>query len=236
MFFYINWTYILMVFPAFIFAMWASSKVQATFNKYSHEYSKYGLSGAEVARKVLDEHGLTHIRIERVNGSLTDHYDPRNNVIRLSRGVYDSSSVAAIGVACHEVGHAIQYKEGYFPIKVRNAIIPITNVSSRLAMPLILIGILLSSFGEAYSIVAYIGVALFAFAVLFQLITLPVEFNASKRAIKQLDQTSVLDSYELDGAKKVLNAAALTYVASLAVALSQFIYLFRLVGRRGNRR
>lgn len=236
MFFYINWTYILMVFPAFIFAMWASSKVQSTFNKYSNEYSRYGLSGAEVARRVLDEHGLTHIRIERVNGSLTDHYDPRNNVIRLSRGVYDSSSVAAIGVACHEVGHAIQYKEGYFPIKIRNAIIPITNVSSRLAMPLILIGILLSSFGEVYSIVAYIGVALFAFAVLFQLITLPVEFNASKRAIKQLDQTMVLDSYELDGAKKVLNAAALTYVASLAVALSQFIYLFRLVGRRGNRR
>ena len=236
MFFYINWTYILMVFPAFIFAMWASSKVQSTFNKYSNEYSRYGLSGAEVARRVLDEHGLTHIRIERVNGTLTDHYDPKNNVIRLSRGVYDSTSVAAIGVACHEVGHAIQYKEGYFPIKVRNAIIPITNVSSRLAMPLILIGILLSSLGEGYSIVAYIGVALFAFAVLFQLITLPVEFNASKRAIKQLDQTSVLDSYELDGAKKVLSAAALTYVASLAVALSQFIYLFRLVGRRGNRR
>ena len=236
MFFYINWTYILMVFPAFIFAMWASSKVQSTFNKYSNEYSRYGLSGAEVARRVLDEHGLTHIRIERVNGTLTDHYDPKNNVIRLSRGVYDSTSVAAIGVACHEVGHAIQYKEGYFPIKVRNAIIPITNVSSRLAMPLILIGILLSSLGEGYSIVAYIGVALFAFAVLFQLLTLPVEFNASKRAIKQLDQTSVLDSYELDGAKKVLSAAALTYVASLAVALSQFIYLFRLVGRRGNRR
>ena len=236
MFFYINWTYILMVLPAFIFAIWASSKVQSTFNKYSNEYSRYGLSGAEVARRVLDEHGLTHIRIERVNGTLTDHYDPKNNVIRLSRGVYDSASVAALGVALHEVGHAIQYKERYFPIKLRNAIIPLTNISSRLAMPLIIIGILLSSFGGGYDIVAYIGVALFGVAVLFQLITLPVEFNASNRAIKQLENSFILDPSEVEGAKKVLTAAALTYVASLAVSLSQFMYLFRLVGRRSNRR
>lgn len=235
MFFYINWTYILMVLPAFIFASWASSKVNSTFNMYSNEYSRSGLTGADVARKVLDEQGLNHIRIERVKGKLTDHYDPKNNVIRLSSAVYDSTSVAAIGVACHEVGHAIQYKEGYFPIKLRNAIIPLTNFSSRLAMPLILIGILLSSLGEGYSIVAYIGVALFGVAVLFQLITLPVEYNASNRAIKQLDSSLVLDSYELDGAKKVLNAAALTYVASLAVALSQFMYLLRLVNRRSRR-
>lgn len=235
MFFYINWTYILMVLPAFIFASWASSKVNSTFNMYSNEYSRSGLTGADVARKVLDEQGLNHIRIERVKGKLTDHYDPKNNVIRLSSAVYDSTSVAAIGVACHEVGHAIQYKEGYFPIKLRNAIIPLTNFSSRLAMPLILIGILLSSIGEGYSIVAYIGVALFGVAVLFQLITLPVEYNASNRAIKQLDSSLVLDSYELDGAKKVLNAAALTYVASLAVALSQFMYLLRLVNRRSRR-
>lgn len=224
-----------MVLPAFIFASWASSKVNSTFNMYSNEYSRSGLTGADVARKVLDEQGLNHIRIERVKGKLTDHYDPKNNVIRLSSAVYDSTSVAAIGVACHEVGHAIQYKEGYFPIKLRNAIIPLTNFSSRLAMPLILIGILLSSLGEGYSIVAYIGVALFGVAVLFQLITLPVEYNASNRAIKQLDSSLVLDSYELDGAKKVLNAAALTYVASLAVALSQFMYLLRLVNRRSRR-
>ncbi len=235
MFFYINWTYILMVLPAFIFASWASSKVNSTFNMYSNEHSRSGRTGADVARKVLDENGLNHIRIERVKGKLTDHYDPKNNVIRLSSAVYDSTSVAAIGVACHEVGHAIQYKEGYFPIKLRNAIIPLTNFSSRLAMPLILIGILLSSLGEGYSIVAYIGVALFGVAVLFQLITLPVEYNASNRAIKQLDSSLVLDSYELDGAKKVLNAAALTYVASLAVALSQFMYLLRLVNRRSRR-
>ncbi|MBQ9731093.1 MAG: zinc metallopeptidase [Bacilli bacterium] len=235
MFFYINWTYILMVLPAFIFASWASSKVNSTFNMYSNEYSRSGKTGADVARRVLDEHGLTHIRIERVSGKLTDHYDPKNNVIRLSSSVYDSTSVAAIGVACHEVGHAIQYKEGYFPIKLRNAIIPLINFSSRLAMPLILIGILLSSLGEGYSIVAYIGVALFGVAVLFQLITLPVEYNASNRAIKQLDNSYILDSYELDGAKKVLNAAALTYVASLAIALSQFMYLLRLVGRRNRR-
>ena len=236
MFFYINWTYILMVLPAFIFASWASSKVKTTFDIYSKEYSKRGETGSSIARRVLDEHGLNHIRIERVSGKLQDHYDPKNNVIRLSNGVYDSTSVAALGVALHEVGHAIQYKEGYFPIKLRNAIIPLTNISSRLAMPLILIGILLSSLGEGYSVVAYIGVALFGVAVLFQLITLPVEYNASNRAIKQLENTYALDSYELDGAKKVLSAAALTYVASLAVAFSQFLYLLRLVGRRSNRR
>jgi len=235
MFFYINWTYILMVLPAFIFASWASSKVNSTFHMYSNEYSRSGKTGAEVARQVLDEHGLSEIRIERVRGKLTDHYDPRNKVIRLSSDVYDSTSVAAIGVACHEVGHAIQYKEGYFPIKLRNAIIPITNISSRLAMPLVIIGIVLSTLGEGYSIVAYIGVALFGFALLFQLITLPVEYNASNRAIKQLDNSMILDSYELEGANKVLKAAALTYVAALAVALSQFLYLLRLVGRRSRR-
>lgn len=236
MFFYINWTYILMVLPAFLFASWASSKVKSTFNYYSNEYSRKNETGASIARKVLDEHGLSHIRIEKVRGNLTDHYDPKNNVIRLSDGVYSSTSVAALGVALHEVGHAIQYKEGYFPIKLRNAIIPITNLSSRLAMPLIIIGVLLSSLGEGYSVVAYIGVALFGVAVLFQLITLPVEYNASNRAIKQLESSYVLDSIELEGAKKVLSAAALTYVASLAVALSQFMYLLRLVGRRSNRR
>ena len=236
MFFYINWTYILMVLPAFIFALWASSKVNSTFNYYSKEYSRCNETGSSIARKALDKHGLTHIRIEKVGGNLTDHYDPRNNVIRLSSEVYNSTSVAALGVALHEVGHAIQYKEGYFPIKLRNAIIPLTNISSRLAMPLIIIGILLSSFGEGYDIVAYIGVALFGVAVLFQLITLPVEFNASNRAIKQLENSYILDESELEGAKKVLSAAALTYVASLAVSLSQFMYLFRLVGRRSNRR
>lgn len=225
-----------MVLPAFLFASWASSKVKSTFNYYSNEYSRKNETGASIARKVLDEHGLSHIRIEKVRGNLTDHYDPKNNVIRLSDGVYSSTSVAALGVALHEVGHAIQYKEGYFPIKLRNAIIPITNLSSRLAMPLIIIGVLLSSLGEGYSVVAYIGVALFGVAVLFQLITLPVEYNASNRAIKQLESSYVLDSIELEGAKKVLSAAALTYVASLAVALSQFMYLLRLVGRRSNRR
>jgi Zn-dependent membrane protease YugP len=225
-----------MVLPTFIFALWASNKVNTTFNYYSRVYSRRSETGSSIARKVLDEHGLSHIRIEKVSGRLQDHYDPRNNVIRLSSDVYNSTSVAALGVALHEVGHAIQYRERYFPIKLRNAIIPLTNISSRLAMPLIIIGILLSSFGEGYDIVAYIGVALFGVAVLFQLITLPVEFNASNRAIKQLENSFILDSSEVEGAKKVLSAAALTYVASLAVSLSQFMYLFRLVGRRSNRR
>ena len=234
--FYIDWSYIVIVIPAILFASWASSRVNTTFNKFSKYYSKSSLTGAEVARKVLDEHGLQHIRIERVSGRLTDHYDPKNKVIRLSNGVYNSNSVAAIGVACHEVGHAIQYKEGYFPIKIRNAIIPLTNISSRLAMPLVLIGILLSYLGEGYSMIAYIGVGLFGVALLFQLITLPVEFNASKRAVQELNQSMVLTTDEISATKEVLNAAALTYVAALAVSLSQLIYLLRIVNRRGNRR
>ena len=236
MFFYIDWSYIIIVIPAILFASWASSKVNGTFNRYSKEYSSLNKTAADVARKMLDDHGLSNVRIEKIPGKLTDHYDPKNNVIRLSSSVYGSTSVASIGVACHEVGHAIQYQEGYFPIKIRNAIIPITNLSSKLAMPLVLIGIILSAFGEVYSYVAYAGVALFGVALVFQLVTLPVEFNASKRAIKELNETLVLNSEELSGAKEVLSAAALTYVAALAVSLSQLIYLLRIVGRRGNRR
>ena len=223
-----------MVLPAFIFALWASSKVNSTFNYYSRVYSRCSETGSSIARKVLDEHGLSHIRIEKVSGRLQDHYDPRNNGIRLSSDVYNSTSVAALGVALHEVGHAIQYKERYFPIKLRNAIIPLTNISSRLAMPLIIIGILLSSFGEGYDIVAYIGVALFGVAVLFQLITLPVEFNASNRAVAILAKTGTLTKEELKGVKKVLKAAALTYVASALTAIANLLRLVFIARDRRN--
>lgn len=234
--FLINWTYILFMLPALLFTMIASSLVNSTFQRYSKQNSQFNISGAEAARKVLDAHGLSHIRIEKVRGHLSDHYDPKNEVIRLSESVYDSSSIAAIGVACHEVGHAIQYDKHYIPIKIRNAIIPITNIGSRLSMPLILIGILFSLFGEGFSIIAYIGVFLFGFCVLFQLITLPVEFNASSRAIKNIRNYGILDESEISGAKSVLKAAAMTYVAALAVALSQFLYLFTIVSRSNRRR
>lgn len=234
--FFINWTYILFMLPALFFTMIASSLVNSTFQRYSRQASRLNLTGAEAARKVLDSHGLYHIRIERVNGHLSDHYDPKNNVIRLSNSVYDNTSIAAIGVACHEVGHAIQYANHYLPIKIRNAIIPITNIGSRLSIPLILLGIFFSIFGEGYAIIAYIGVFLFGFSVLFQLVTLPVEFNASSRAIKNIRSYGILEEDEIGGAKKVLKAAAMTYVATLAVAISQFLYLFTLVNRSNRRR
>ena len=229
--FYFNFEYLIIMLPALFFASWASSRVNSTFKKYQDDYSRSGMSGAEAARKLLDLNGLTHIRIEAIPGKLTDHYDPKNNVIRLSSSVYNSRSTAAIGVACHEVGHALQYANNYFPIKVRNIIIPITNFGSKLVMPLILIGFLLSYFGEVYAMIAYVGVAFFAFSVLFQLVTLPVEYNASSRAIKAIDEYGFLYEEEIDGARKVLNAAALTYVAALATSLAQLMYLLRLENR-----
>ncbi len=230
--FYINWTYISLVLPAVLIAMWASSRVNSTFKKYSSVASRSGYTGYSAARALLDAKGLYHIKIERVSGKLTDHFDPKSNVIRLSENVYSSTSCSAIGVACHEAGHAMQYAEKYLPIRVRNAIVPITNFGSKLSTILILVGVMFSYLGEQYSVIAYIGVALYSFTVIFQLVTLPTEFNASKRALQAIDNYRILDETELGYAKKVLTAAALTYVAALAVSLSQFIYLLTLVNRR----
>lgn len=229
MFFYIDWLYIVLVLPAVIFAIIASARVNSTFKKYSGTFSSSGLTGAQVARKILDINGLYDVRIEQVSGSLTDHFDPRTRVIRLSDTTYNSLSTAAHGVAAHEVGHAIQHSTGYIPIKIRQAIIPITNIGSRLAMPLIIVGIFLSIFGEYFAWIAYTGVICFAVCVLFQLVTLPVEFNASKRALRALENNHILVGSEIVGAKKVLNAAAMTYVASLAVSLTQLLRLVLLV-------
>ena len=190
------------------------------------------ITGAEAARRVLDSKGLTNVRIERVSGNLTDHYDPRTNVIRLSDTVYSDTSEAAIGVACHEAGHAMQYAESYAPIKLRNAIIPVTNIGSKLSMPLILIGIFLSYLSDYLIIFAYVGIICFAFSTVFQLVTLPTEFNASRRALAAIDDCGILDSEERSGAKKVLSAAALTYVAALAVSIMQLLRLITLVNRR----
>ena len=229
---YWDWTYIVYVLPAVIFAMWASANVNGTFKKYAKIHSRRGITGAEAARRVLDSKGLTNVRIERVSGNLTDHYDPRTNVIRLSDSVYSGTSEAAIGVACHEAGHAMQYAESYAPIKLRNAIIPVTNIGSRLAMPLILVGIFLSYLSDYLIIFAYVGIICFAFSTVFQLVTLPTEFNASRRALSAIDDCGILDSEERSGAKKVLSAAALTYVAALAVSIMQLLRLITLVNRR----
>ena len=231
---YFDPLYIILVMPAIVFAMWASSRVNSTFRKYSQLRTRSGVTGYEAARRVLDENGLQNVRIERVAGNLTDHYDPRANIIRLSDPVYSSSTAAAVGVAAHEAGHAIQYAKNYSPIKVRNAIIPITRIGSTLAFPLVLIGLVLSQTSQSYISIAYLGLILFASVALFQLITLPTEYNASARAISAIEGSGILATDELDGAKKVLNAAALTYVAALAVSLMQLLQLFLRV--RGNRK
>ena len=228
----IDWTYVVLVLPCVIFSLIASGMVKSTFNRYSRQMSVRHITGAEAARQVLLGNGVTDVRIERVSGDLTDHYDPKANVIRLSDSVYDSTSTAAIGVACHEAGHAVQYAQSYAPIKLRAALIPITNFGSRLAMPLILLGILLSSLGEMSYFFVYLGIACFSLSLVFQLVTLPVEFNASRRAMEAISQSGLLTAEEQKGARKTLSAAAMTYVAATATALAQVLRLLVLFGKR----
>lgn len=232
-----DWTYLLLI-PCLILTIWASARVNSTFKCYSGQLSARRITGAQAAERVLSNNGVRNVRIERISGNLTDHYDPRTNVIRLSDSVYDSASTAAIGVACHEAGHAVQYAENYAPIKLRAAIIPITNFGSRLAMPLILLGVLLSAFSGASNSLVYLGIACFSLSLFFQLVTLPVEFNASRRALQAIDQSDILNDEEIKGAKKVLSAAAMTYVAAAAVSLTQLLRLILLFGgrSRNNRR
>lgn len=229
---YFDWTYFVLVIPAMIFAMWASSRVNRTFEKYQSQYSANGITGAEAARRILDANGLQNVPIDLITGKLTDNYDPAANVIRLSQSVYNGTSTAAVGIACHEVGHALQYAENYPPVRLRMAIIPPTRIGSRLAVPLIIIGILLGSLSYFFTVLAYIGIAFFALSTLFQLVTLPVELNASKRALQQIQANGLLYDSEMQGAKEVLRAAALTYVAALAVSLTQLIRFLMIVGRR----
>ena len=234
--FYIDWTYIVYVLPALLLAMWASARVKTTFERYSKNPTLRGMSGREAARRVLDANGLYDVRVEHTGGSLTDHYDPKANVIRLSDSTYAGTSCAAVGVAAHEAGHAIQHATGYVPVRIRTAIVPITNLGAKLSMPLILIGILLSSLGEVYAMIAYIGVACFSLTALFQLVTLPTEFNASRRALAAIESCGVLTEEETEGAKKVLSAAALTYVAALFVSVMQLLRLLAIVSGTSNRR
>ena len=227
-----DWTYLVLVLPCILLSLWASSNVNSTFKKYSRQYSSRGLTGAEAAQRVLMANGVRGVRIDRVSGNLTDHYDPKTNVIRLSDSVYSSTSTAAIGVACHEAGHAVQYAENYGPIKVRAAIIPLTNFGSKIAMPLILAGILMTFLGSFSDTLVYLGIAAFGMSLVFQLVTLPVEFNASRRAIQAIEASNLLTAEEQRGARKTLKAAALTYVAATAVALAQLLRLIVLFGGR----
>lgn len=230
--FYFDWTYVVLVLPAVILAMWASTNVNGTFKKYSTQYSRRGITAAQAARRVLDANGLQHVQIQHVGGNLTDHFDPKANVIRLSDSVYSSTSTAAIGVACHEAGHAVQHAVHYAPIKLRNAIVPITNIGSRLSMPLILLGLILSAASPDLFWLIYAGIACFGLSAVFQLVTLPTEFNASRRALQAIASGNLLYDDEMDGARKTLRAAALTYVAALAVAVTQLLRLVIIFGGR----
>lgn len=231
-----DWTYVVLVLPCVLLSLWASGNVKSTFRKYSQQYSRRGITGAEAAQRVLRANGVHGVQIQRISGNLTDHYDPKTNIIRLSDNVYQSTSTAAIGVACHEAGHAVQYAQGYAPIKLRAAIIPVTNFGSKLAMPLILLGILFSAFTYAADSLVYLGIACFGLSLVFQLVTLPVEFNASRRAMEAISQGDILTAEEQKGARKTLSAAALTYVAATAVSLAQLLRLIAIFGNNSRRR
>lgn len=224
-YFWYDSTYILVII-AFLLSMFASFGVKATYAKYSKVLNHSGMTGSMAARKILDMNGLYNVRIEKISGNLTDHYDPKDNVIRLSESVYDSDSVAAVGVAAHESGHAVQHATNYAPIGIRNALVPVVNIGTSLSMPLFIIGLILG-----FMQLAYVGVILFSLALLFQLVTLPVEFNASRRAIKILDSGNLLYDDEIKGAKKVLTAAAMTYVAATASTALQLLRLLLILKR-----
>ncbi len=222
-----NYYYIILVLPMVILSMIASAKVNSSFKKYSQVMSSRRITGAQAAFEILRYYGITNVQIERVSGNLTDHFDPKANVIRLSDKVYNSTSVAAIGVACHEAGHAAQYAENYSAIKIRNTILPLANIGSKAGIPLAVLGLFLS-----FEPLALAGIIFFSFAVLFQLVTLPVEFNASKRALNVISDIDILSDEEKKGAKNVLSAAAMTYVAALAVSVANLLRLILSMNRR----
>ncbi|HZJ78586.1 MAG TPA: zinc metallopeptidase, partial [Clostridia bacterium] len=209
---YFDQYYLIFVVPALIFSIIMQVKVKRTFAKFSQVSNSKGLTGELAAKRVLFHYGINDVAVERVGGNLTDHYDPRSNVIRLSENVYDSTSVAAVGIACHEAGHAAQHAHKYLPIKIRNAVLPVANIGSTLGLPLAILGYFMG-----YGPLITIGLLLYALIAVFQIVTLPVEFNASRRAVKVMDEDGMLFDEELYAAKKVLSAAALTYVAALAV-------------------
>ncbi|HEX3017146.1 MAG TPA: zinc metallopeptidase [Caproicibacter sp.] len=229
-FYYFDYTYFLYMVPALIITMAAQIYVKSSFEKYSRISTQRSLTGAQAADAVARHGGAYGVSIQPISGNLTDNFDPRNNTISLSQNVYSSSSISAVGVAAHEAGHAVQNAVGYFPNKIRSALVPVTNIGSRLSIPIIIVGLFLPT---RYSFVVYAGIILYSLVVLFQLATLPVEINASRRAVKALEETGTLYADELEGAKKVLLAAALTYVAASFAAI---LTLLRLLALAGNRR
>ena len=228
-YFYFDYTYLIII-PAMLLGLYAQYKVNSTFNRYSQVKNARGITAAEVARQILDDNGLHDVGIAHINGNLTDNFNPKTNIVSLSDTVYNSTSVAAIGVAAHECGHAIQHAVGYTPVKIRTALVPVTNFGSSAGMIILLIGLLFSSYN-----LAMLGILLYSLMAVFQLVTLPVEFNASSRALKTLEQDMILYEDEVPKARKVLNAAALTYVAALVSTLST-ILRFLLIVNRGRRR
>lgn len=226
-FLYLDRYYFLLCVPAFIIALIANSMVNRAYAKYSKTGNQRGLTGAQAAYNVLMHYGINNVKIERTTGRLSDHYDPRANVIRLSPEVYDGRSIASVGIACHEAGHAAQHAQSYFPIKIRNAVIPLTRIGSTAGIFLTILGLLFS-----FEPLVSIGLILYFFIVVFQFVTLPVEFNASRRAVRVIDETNMLSAEEMPHVKKMLSAAAMTYVAALIVALAQFLRLFLRVNNR----
>jgi hypothetical protein len=228
-------TYILVLIGALL-CMGASSLVKNTYSKYSRVRSRSGMTGAQAAARILSMSGIHDVQIQHISGDLTDHYDPKNKVLRLSDTVYDSASVAAVGVAAHECGHALQHHKGYIPLKLRSAMVPAANIGSKFGLPLVILGLFLGIYfplpGGGYFSLATLGVWIFTLSVLFQIVTLPVEFNASGRALRMLGDYGIMGSDELDDCKKVLGAAALTYVAAAASAILQLLRLMLLSGRR----
>ena len=228
--FFFDPRYFLFVMPAILLMLYAQSRVKSAFNKYSQVMNHQGLTGAEVARRLLDANGLYDVSIEMVDGELTDHYDPRSRKLRLSRPVYISRSVAALGIAAHETGHALQQKVGYAPLGVRSALAPVAAVGTQFGVIMIIAGVLIQ-----FSTLAWLGIAFFGLATVFALVTLPVEFNASSRALAMLRTNGMVDVTEYRQDKEMLNAAALTYVAGFLAALMQLLYWITLVGGNGRR-
>ena len=225
--YFYDWTYILLI-PALILSMWAQFRVSSTFSRFSKVRASSGMTATQMAEQLLHAEGVYDVSVERTRGNLTDHYDPKNMVLRLSDSTANSTSVAALGVAAHEAGHVLQHRDGYAPLMLRTAAVPVVNIGSNLSWPLFLVGLIVS-----WEPLVYAGIALFALAVLFALITLPVEFNASKRALAALEANGYLQpGEEMRGAKKVLSAAAMTYVASAFMAIMQLLRLLAIAGVR----
>lgn len=225
-----DYYYFILVIPALLVSLWAQARVKSTYSKMSRVMNSRGLTGAQAASEVLRYYGITDVRLEQVSGTLTDHYDPKENVIRLSQGVYGATSIAAVGIACHEAGHAAQHAQAYKPISVRNMLLPVANIGSASGLWIALIGLAMQ-----WRILILVGIVLYAFVALFQLVTLPVEFDASSRALKVIEETGMLQGDEYTGAKKVLSAAAMTYVAALLVSIMSLLRVI-LRARGGGRK